>query len=126
MLPMDFDLTSEEVDNDTEMKDAEDEEVDAATNKTVMTSLQIAALDAIEGTLKYRMKQAKRRSVPNANAQVISYNSQAVQEIIPDHNDPYKVEWTDPSANGRRPAHFVGEKVSVETDKVGMLTSRRC
>ncbi|CAO3659418.1 unnamed protein product [Umbelopsis ramanniana] len=110
MLPMDFDLTSEEVDNDTEMKDAEDEEVDAATNKTVMTSLQIAALDAIEGTLKYRMKQAKRRSVPNANAQVISYNSQAVQEIIPDHNDPYKVEWTDPSANGRRPAHFVGEK----------------
>jgi actin-related protein 8 len=121
MLPMDFDLTSEDMDNDIDMKDAAAEDTDAPTNKTPMTPLQIAALEAIEGTLKYRMKQAKRRSVPNANTQVISYNSQAVQEIIPDHNDPYKVEWTDPSASGRRPTHFVGEKVGIEIDMFARL-----
>jgi actin-related protein 8 len=116
VIPMDLDLSLDIMDNDAEMNDDADDDDDLPVHKSNtsrLTPLQIAALEAIEGTLKYRMKQAKRRSVPNANAQVISYNSQEVQETIPDHNDPYKVEWTDPNMDGERPEHFVGEKVDT-------------
>jgi len=110
VMPMDLDIPSDSLEDDSEMYDDESGLSAHKTNTSRMTPLQVAALEAIEGTLKVRMKQAKRRSVPNANAQVISYNSQAVQEIIPDHNDPYKVEWTDPNINGEKPDHFIGEK----------------
>lgn len=112
---MDLDIPSDSLEDDSEMYDDESGLSAHKTNTSRMTPLQVAALEAIEGTLKVRMKQAKRRSVPNANAQVISYNSQAVQEIIPDHNDPYKVEWTDPNINGEKPDHFIGEKVGAQT-----------
>jgi actin-related protein 8 len=110
ILSMDLDISSDNLENNSEA-----DEADLPAHKTdtsQMTPLQVSALEAIEGTLKYRMKQAKRRVVPNANAQVISYNSQAVQEIIPDHNDPYKVEWTDANAAGEPAEYFIGEKVN--------------
>ncbi|KAI7905787.1 uncharacterized protein BX663DRAFT_500910 [Cokeromyces recurvatus] len=65
------------------------------------------ALNEIRGELKWRMKNAKRRAVPNAEGQVIGFNTNAPKETIPDHNDPYKVEWTDVST---RADFFVGEK----------------
>lgn len=68
------------------------------------------ALREIKNELKWRMKAAKRRAVPNAEGQVVGFNTQAYQETIPDHNDPYKVEWTE-IAKGESPAYFVGEKV---------------
>ncbi|KAI8391391.1 uncharacterized protein BYT42DRAFT_509384 [Radiomyces spectabilis] len=68
------------------------------------------ALFEIKNELKWRMKNAKRRAVPNAEAQVSSFNRQAVQETIPDHNDPYKVEWTEIPQTGDKPAYFVGDK----------------
>ena len=40
--------------------------------------------------------------------QVTSFNSNVEPEIIPDHNDPYKIEWTDVTEN---PPYVVGEKV---------------
>jgi hypothetical protein len=115
VLSMDLDLSSESMENDSDPNEDENNESSdlsvRKTNASQMTSLQMSALTAIERTLKYRMKQAERRSVPNANAQVISYNSQIVQEIIPDHNDPYKVEWTDADGNGERAEYFIGEQV---------------
>ncbi|CAG8610101.1 9022_t:CDS:2 [Ambispora gerdemannii] len=51
-------------------------------------------IDEIKKELKERMKAAKRRPVANASAQIASFNKLVVPEIIPDHNDPYKVEWT--------------------------------
>ncbi|KAG2234968.1 hypothetical protein INT48_005122 [Thamnidium elegans] len=48
------------------------------------------ALQEIRGELKWRMKNAKRRAVPNAEAQVIGFNTTAFKETILDHNDPYK------------------------------------
>ncbi|CAG8507119.1 11868_t:CDS:10 [Ambispora leptoticha] len=51
-------------------------------------------IDEIKKELKERMKIAKRRPVANASAQIASFNKAVVPEIIPDHNDPYKVEWT--------------------------------
>ncbi|KAM3578630.1 Actin-like protein arp8 [Umbelopsis sp. WA50703] len=111
VLSMDMDISQDTLEDDVEADvDAADTELPVRkTDTSQMTPLQVSALEAIEGTLKYRMKIAKRRAVPNANAQVISYNSQAVQEIIPDHNDPYKVEWTDADHEGR-PEYFIGEK----------------
>ncbi|KAI9256290.1 hypothetical protein EDC94DRAFT_523256 [Helicostylum pulchrum] len=65
------------------------------------------ALQEIRGELKWRMKNAKRRAVPNAEAQVIGFNTTAFKETILDHNDPYKVEWTETTSNAE---YFVGEK----------------
>jgi actin-related protein 8 len=66
------------------------------------------ALREIRGELKWRMKNAKRRAVPNAEGQVIGFNTSGFKETILDHNDPYKVEWTDVS---KETEYFVGEKV---------------
>ncbi|KAG0209940.1 actin-like protein arp8 [Mortierella sp. GBA30] len=57
-------------------------------------------LKEIEYDLKMRMKAAKRRPVPNAKTQVRSFNTSTRPERILDHNDPYKVEWTDPAVEG--------------------------
>ncbi|OAD05586.1 hypothetical protein MUCCIDRAFT_140793, partial [Mucor lusitanicus CBS 277.49] len=65
------------------------------------------ALQEIRGELRWRMKNAKRRAVPNAEGQVIGFNATAVKEKILDHNDPYKVEWTDVKTDI---PYFVGEK----------------
>ncbi|KAI9100995.1 hypothetical protein DFS34DRAFT_676290 [Phlyctochytrium arcticum] len=50
---------------------------------------------SIQDDIKQRMRAQKVRSVPNAHSQVVGYNSQAIPEAIADHNDPYKVEWTE-------------------------------
>ncbi|KAJ3154157.1 actin-like protein arp8 [Geranomyces michiganensis] len=47
----------------------------------------------IQDDIRLRMREQKIRSVPNAHAQVLGYNEQVVAESIPDHNDPYKIEW---------------------------------
>lgn len=69
------------------------------------------ALNEIKGELKWRMKNAKRRAVPNAEGQVIGFNTTAFKETILDHNDPYKVEWTEATKDGSD--YFVGEKVKT-------------
>ncbi|KAI8645916.1 hypothetical protein BD408DRAFT_449924 [Parasitella parasitica] len=65
------------------------------------------ALEEIRAELRWRMKNAKRRAVPNAEGQVIGFNATAVKETILDHNDPYKVEWMEVSQDI---PYFVGEK----------------
>ncbi|KAJ3180741.1 actin-like protein arp8 [Geranomyces variabilis] len=47
----------------------------------------------IQDDIRLRMREQKIRSIPNAHAQVLGYNEQVVAESIPDHNDPYKIEW---------------------------------
>ncbi|KAF9947753.1 actin-like protein arp8 [Mortierella alpina] len=64
-------------------------------------------LKEIEYDLKLRMKAAKRRPVPNAKTQVRSFNTSTRPEKILDHNDPYKVEWTDPATEGE---FIIGQK----------------
>ncbi|KAI8335459.1 hypothetical protein BC941DRAFT_453837 [Chlamydoabsidia padenii] len=65
------------------------------TNHNVTTKDATDALRDMRNELNWRMKNAKRRTLPNADNQVISFNSHAPKEIIPDHNDPYRVEWND-------------------------------
>jgi actin-related protein 8 len=78
---------------------------------TGLTEKQEEALNEIKSELKWRMKNAKRRAVPNAEGQVVGFNTNAPRETILDHNDPYKVEWTDVE-NSNRPEYFIGEKVN--------------
>lgn len=70
------------------------------------------AMREIKGELKWRMKNAKRRAVANAEGQVIGFNTSAFKETILDHNDPYKVEWTEST---QKNDYFVGEKVILNT-----------
>ncbi|ORY96639.1 hypothetical protein BCR43DRAFT_524696 [Syncephalastrum racemosum] len=106
------------MDEDDDMNENEDDETTASTAhappRTVVDANSLGynrdeALREIKNELKWRMKAAKRRAVPNAEGQVVGFNTQAYQETIPDHNDPYKVEWTE-IAKGESPEYFVGEK----------------
>ncbi|KAJ3291331.1 actin-like protein arp8 [Borealophlyctis nickersoniae] len=49
----------------------------------------------IEQDIKARIRARKIRAVPNAHAQVLGYNAQSVPDTILDHNDPYRIEWTE-------------------------------
>ncbi|KAG2203224.1 hypothetical protein INT46_002506 [Mucor plumbeus] len=80
------------------------------------------ALEELRGELRWRMKNAKRRAVPNAEGQVIGFNTTAVKETILDHNDPYKVEWTEVNKNI---PYFVGEKaLNVPVSKNSLYNVR--
>ena len=68
-------------------------------------------LKELEADIKFRMRLAKMRVTPNAHSQVRQFNIQSIPEIIPDHNDPYKIEWT--TANNKE-KYFVGLKVKIK------------
>ncbi|KAF9908532.1 actin-like protein arp8 [Lobosporangium transversale] len=92
-----------EVDEDNAM-DVDGHEDDASD---IQDAVNDRYLQDIEYDLKLRMKAAKRRPVPNARTQVRSFNTSTRPEKILDHNDPYKVEWTDPKAEGE---FIIGQK----------------
>lgn len=49
-----------------------------------------------------RMRFYKRRVVPNSHELVVSYNKRVRDpESIPDHNDPGRIEWTEPGPGER-------------------------
>ncbi|KAF9121879.1 actin-like protein arp8 [Mortierella sp. 14UC] len=85
--------------------DEEDEEDEPHT--PVPDVVNDRFLQEIEYDLKMRMKAAKRKPVNNAKTQVRSFNTSTRPERILDHNDPYKVEWTDPAAEGE---YIIGQK----------------
>ncbi|ROW04623.1 hypothetical protein VPNG_07448 [Cytospora leucostoma] len=45
--------------------------------------------------LKVDMRTNKRKVLPNSKELVVNYNRRADPEVIPVHNDPLQVEWTD-------------------------------
>ncbi|KAG0056438.1 actin-like protein arp8 [Gryganskiella cystojenkinii] len=87
-----------DVDEEEEEQEHENDEADVVNDQY---------LQVIEYDLKQRMKAAKRRPVPNAKTQVRSFNTSTRPERILDHNDPYKVEWTDPAAESE---YIIGQK----------------
>ncbi|KAF9438414.1 actin-like protein arp8 [Entomortierella beljakovae] len=92
-----------EDDNDMDVDGDDDESNDSEVPDVVNDRY----LQEIEYDLKLRMKAAKRRPVPNAKTQVKSFNTSTRPERILDHNDPYKVEWTDPASEGE---YVIGQK----------------
>ncbi|KAJ5753639.1 uncharacterized protein N7511_007792 [Penicillium nucicola] len=57
--------------------------------------------------LKVHMRQNKRRMLPNSKEMVVNYNRRTVPEIISEHNDPMRVEWTELS--NPPPEYVVGQ-----------------
>ncbi|EGD94638.1 chromatin remodeling complex subunit Arp8 [Trichophyton tonsurans CBS 112818] len=60
--------------------------------------------------LKTRMRQNKRRTLPNSKEMVVNYNRRTPPETISEHNDAMRVEWTEiPSDPNLAPPYVVGE-----------------
>lgn len=59
--------------------------------------------------LKLRMRQNKRRMLPDSKGLVLSFNRRTVPETIKEHNDPYRVEWTEVDPADPR-EYYVGEE----------------
>ncbi|KAJ5968930.1 hypothetical protein N7501_005178 [Penicillium viridicatum] len=57
--------------------------------------------------LKVHMRQNKRRMLPNSKEMVVNYNRRTVPEIISEHNDPMRAEWTELS--NPPPEYIVGQ-----------------
>ncbi|KAK9453505.1 hypothetical protein V1511DRAFT_81987 [Dipodascopsis uninucleata] len=61
----------------------------------------------ISSDFKERMRFYKRRVPSNSYESVLSYNRRTSPEDIADHNDPYRIEWTDVSS---APKVVIGER----------------
>jgi hypothetical protein len=55
------------------------------------------------------MRFYKHRVTPNATSIARTFNEQFKPEIIPEHNDPYRVDWLDSCQENV----LIGEKVSI-------------
>ncbi|GAO46956.1 actin-like ATPase domain-containing protein [Saitoella complicata NRRL Y-17804] len=59
----------------------------------------------IEASFRARMRLLKLRTVPQGHELAASYNRRMQQtppEKIPEHNDPYRIDWTDTTASPKR------------------------
>lgn len=59
--------------------------------------------------LKQRMRNNKRRILPNSKDLVISYNNRTTAEVVKEHNDPNRVEWTEVPPDSP-PEYYVGQE----------------
>lgn len=59
--------------------------------------------------LKGRMRKKGRRIVPNCKEVAIGFNRKTPPSIISEHNDSYRIEWTDVSSSSHGPDHFTGK-----------------
>ncbi|KAI9793149.1 MAG: actin-like protein arp8 [Piccolia ochrophora] len=50
---------------------------------------------AMSASLKVRMRNNKRRVLPNSKELVVNYNRRTTPETISEHNDPLRIEWTE-------------------------------
>ncbi|KAF2086735.1 actin-like ATPase domain-containing protein [Saccharata proteae CBS 121410] len=57
--------------------------------------------------LKMRMRGNKRRVLPNSKELVVNYNKRTPPETISEHNDPFRIEWTEIAEDA--PDYLVGQ-----------------
>jgi actin-related protein 8 len=53
----------------------------------------------LSNELKIDMRANKRKVLPNSKELVVNYNRRTPPEVIPEHNDPLRIEWTDVSGD---------------------------
>ncbi|KAI9872206.1 MAG: actin-like protein arp8, partial [Watsoniomyces obsoletus] len=58
--------------------------------------------------LKVRMRANKRKVLPQSRDMVTSHNRRTVYEMITEHNDTMRIEWTDPMENGKPRQYITG------------------
>lgn len=66
-------------------------------------------LSEMSTDIKQRMRNNKRRVLPNSKDLVISYNNRTTAEVVKEHNDPNRVEWTEVHVDSP-PEYFVGKE----------------
>ena len=54
-------------------------------------------IEAIRTGFKSRMRDYKLRQAPNGQLQAQAYNETVDPDIIPELNDPFKIDWTEPA-----------------------------
>lgn len=57
--------------------------------------------------LKQRMRANKRRVLPNSKELVVNYNRRTPPEVISEHNDPHRVDWTEIPSDA--PDYIIGQ-----------------
>ncbi|KAF8347832.1 hypothetical protein F5887DRAFT_1258760 [Amanita rubescens] len=74
---------------------------------------------SLTSSLRDRMRFYKHRVTPNATSIARTFNEQFKPEIIPEHNDPYRVDWLDSCQENV----LIGEKALrvAEPEKAGFL-----
>ena len=63
--------------------------------------------------LKIHMRANKRRVLPNSKELVVNYNKRTVPEIISEHNDPMRIDWTEIPKNPKEAPDFVTGKEAL-------------
>ena len=69
---------------------------------------------SMSADLKTRMRQNKRRTLPNSKEMVVNYNRRIMPDTISEHNDSMRVEWTEIS--NPAPEFFVGQEALTIPD----------
>ncbi|RDL39379.1 uncharacterized protein BP5553_03719 [Venustampulla echinocandica] len=60
----------------------------------------------LSSELKVEMRANKFKVLPNSKELVVNYNRRAVPDVIQEHNDPFRVEWTDVSKDDESMASY--------------------
>lgn len=61
--------------------------------------------------LKIHMRNNKRRVLPNSKELVVNYNRRTQPEVISEHNDPLRIDWTElPKDPAQAPQFFTGKE----------------
>ena len=63
--------------------------------------------------LKVRMRQNKRKVLPNSKELVVNYNDRSEPEQIPEHNDLQRVEWTELPRNPKDAPNFIAGEAAL-------------
>ncbi|KAI5794394.1 hypothetical protein DFH27DRAFT_516354 [Peziza echinospora] len=100
----------EEAPNPKRLKvDAEDEDEDEEEDDHLFGPEFTEQLHELSAELKQRIRTSKRRVLPNSKDLVISFNNRSNPEVIKEHNDPNRVEWTEVPPDNP-PEFFVGKE----------------
>ena len=68
--------------------------------------------------LKIHMRSNKRRVLPNSKELIVNYNKRTPPETISEHNDPFRVDWTEIPPNPKEaPGFFTGKEALRIPDK---------
>ncbi|CAF9940840.1 actin-like protein arp8 [Imshaugia aleurites] len=63
--------------------------------------------------LKIHMRSNKRRVLPNSKELIVNYNKRTPPETISEHNDPFRVDWTEIPANPKEAPGFLTGKEAL-------------
>ncbi|KAI9867041.1 MAG: actin-like protein arp8 [Trichoglossum hirsutum] len=100
---------SEEVGSEPRPKriEADDDDLDPEQLFGTEFAGQFSTMSA---DLKVRMRNNKRRILPNSKDLVVNYNRRTLPDTISEHNDPLRVDWTElPPDSRSAPDHICGQ-----------------